>query len=118
MSTPHPGRTKLGQTQGQTGEGSVLVKAVRLSGYGGPGDGGKGGRMSSHTRHSKPEGTLNCPNCYCLLHGEGAIKKFIPVVKTSTGPGGKPVKNIRDRFIMSLRGDRGVSETNTVVSLY
>ena len=34
---------------------------------------------------------------YCSLHGEGAIKKFAPVVKTTVGPGGKVNKSYSRR---------------------
>ena len=31
---------------------------------------------------------------YCLLHGEGAVKKTRMISKTISGPGGKPIKKL------------------------
>ena len=80
-TTSSTNKTEPGHTEGQdnTRGGEFMRKVLQLNTRGGLTRGGKG--VCQHSRGG-----------YCSLHGEGAIKKFRPVIKTTPGPGGKTTK--------------------------
>ena len=81
ISSPSPsGQAEPSHTQSEVSR-AVWVKGVKVARQGGQGVGSKGAQCH-HLRGG-----------YCVLHGEGAVKKFKPVVKTTAGPGGKLVKS-------------------------
>ena len=79
MSTTTSSNSELSHSQGTFSNRGVKVKGVLLTGQGGGVRGVKG--QCQHARGG-----------YCSLHGWGAVKKFEPVVKFTTGPGGKQIK--------------------------